>query len=56
MFGAKSGMGYFIQYYSDFARFDLVMVGFIFMALVLVIVMHIFDLIKSKLLYWKTNN
>ena len=34
MFGATSGMGYFVQYYSDFARFDLVIVGFIFMALI----------------------
>lgn len=56
MFGATSGMGYFIQYYSDFARFDLVMVGFIFMAIVLVIVMYLFDLIKSRILFWTTNN
>ncbi|SHK46323.1 NitT/TauT family transport system permease protein [Hathewaya proteolytica DSM 3090] len=56
MFGATSGMGYFIQYFSDFARFDLVMVGFIFMSFVLVIVMYLFDLIKSKILFWTTNN
>ncbi|MEG0898110.1 MAG: ABC transporter permease subunit [Oscillospiraceae bacterium] len=56
MFGATSGMGYFIQYYSDFARFDLVMVGFIFMSIVLVIVMYLFDLIKAKILFWTTNN
>lgn len=56
MFGATSGMGYFIQYYSDFARFDLVMVGFIFMAVVLVIIMYIFDIIKARILHWTINN
>ncbi|OLS02208.1 ABC transporter permease [Tissierella creatinophila] len=56
MFGATSGMGYFVQYYSDFARFDLVIVGFIFIALVLVNIMNLFDLMKSKLLYWTIND
>lgn len=56
MFGATSGMGYFIQYYSDFGRFDLVAVGFLFMAMVLVIILYLFDLIKSKILYWTINN
>lgn len=56
MFGATSGMGYFIQYYSDFGRFDLVAVGFLFMAMVLVIILYIFDLIKSRILYWTINN
>ncbi|MBQ8693329.1 MAG: ABC transporter permease subunit [Synergistaceae bacterium] len=56
MFGATSGMGYFIQYYSDFARFDLVMVGFIFIAIVLVILMYLFDCAKAKILYWTINN
>ena len=49
-------MGYFIQYYSDFGRFDLVAVGFIFMAIVLVIILYVFDLIKNRLLYWTINN
>lgn len=56
MFGATSGMGYFIQYYSDFGRFDLVAVGFLFMAMVLVIILYLFDLVKSKILYWTINN
>jgi len=56
MFGANSGMGYFIQYYSDFGRFDLVAVGFIFMALVLVILLCIFDAIKARILHWTINN
>ena len=56
MFGATSGMGYFIQYYSDFGRFDLVAVGFLFMALVLLIILSIFDLMKARILYWTINN
>lgn len=56
MFGATSGMGYFVQYYSDFARFDLVIVGFIFMALVLVNIMNLFDLMKRKILHWTIND
>ena len=56
MFGVTSGMGYFIQYYSDFGRFDLVAVGFIFMAIVLLIILYAFDLIKGRILHWTINN
>lgn len=56
MFGATSGMGYFIQYYSDFGRFDLVAVGFLFMALVLVVILYLFDLVKARILHWTINN
>jgi NitT/TauT family transport system permease protein len=56
MFGATSGMGYFVQYYSDFARFDLVGAGFIFIAIVLVGIMYLFDLMKGRILRWTVNN
>lgn len=56
MFGATSGMGYFVQYFSDFARFDLVLVGFLFMALVLVVIMYLFDLFKNRVLAWTLNS
>lgn len=56
MFGASSGMAYFVQYYSDFARFDLVMLGFLFTAAVLVFIMYIFDKIKHRILHWTINN
>lgn len=56
MFGASSGMAYFVQYYSDFARFDLVFLGFFFTAIVLVFIMFIFDKIKGKILHWTINN
>ena len=56
MFGAKSGMAYFIQYYSDFAKFDVVMLGFLFTSAVLVLIMYIFDTIKHRILHWTINN
>ena len=56
MFGATSGMGFFVQYYSDFARFDMVIAGFIFMALILVGIMWLFDLIRNKALAWTLNS
>ncbi|MDR1728147.1 MAG: ABC transporter permease subunit [Acidobacteriota bacterium] len=56
MFGAKSGMAFFIQYYSDFARFDLVMLGFFFVSVVLVVIMHGFDRLKARILHWTLNN
>lgn len=56
MFGATSGLGYFIQYYSDFGRFDIVLSGFVFMAFVLVVIMVLFDALKARILHWTINN
>ena len=56
MFGATSGMGFFVQYYSDFARFDLVIAGFIFMSIILIGIMYLLDLLKGKMLRWTINN
>ena len=56
MLGATSGMGYFVQYYSDFARFDLVSVGFIFIGVVLIGIMQLFDMMKCRILRWTINN
>lgn len=56
MFGATAGLAYFVQYYSDFARFDLVMLGFLFTAIFLVLIMYIFGLIKRRVLRWTINN
>lgn len=55
MFGANSGMGYFVQYYSDFAYFDRVMAGFIFMALVLTLITQLFEIIRDRILHWTIN-
>ena len=52
MFGASSGLAWFVHYYSDFARYDLVLLGFIFTAVVLVLVMTVFDRIEARALHW----
>jgi len=52
MFGAKYGMGYFIQYYYNLAMFDNVMAGMIFLIAVLIVVMQVFERAKDGLLKW----
>jgi NitT/TauT family transport system permease protein len=52
MFGAKSGLGHFIQYYADFSDYPRVLAGMIFMALCIILVMELFDFIQRKVLYW----
>ena len=56
MFGADSGLAHFVSYYSDFARFDLVLAGFMFTAAVLVLIMIIFDKVKARILYWTVDD
>jgi len=52
MFGAKSGMGYFIQYYTDFTQYDLVLAGLIFNSIVILVIMITFERIKKRMLFW----
>ena len=52
MFGASSGMGYFIQYYSDFSQYHHVLAGIIFNSIIIVTVMILFEKIKRRLLFW----
>lgn len=52
MFGAKSGMGHFIQYYADFSDYPKVLAGMIFMSLVIILIMELFDLIQRRALHW----
>ena len=52
MFGAKAGMGFFVQYYADFAEYDRVLAGIIFLSLVVMIIMALYDLIQRKVLFW----
>lgn len=52
MFGAKSGMGYFIQYYTDFTQYDLVLAGLIFNSIVILVIMITFEKIKKRILFW----
>lgn len=52
MYGAKYGMGYYVRKYSEFGMYQNVWSGFIFMVLVLVLIMQIFEKIKSHVLKW----
>jgi NitT/TauT family transport system permease protein len=52
MYGAKYGMGYFVKKYSEYGLYSETWAGFIFMVIVLVIVMQIFERVKSRLLKW----
>lgn len=56
MYGVSSGLGFFIQNYSSYGRFDLVAIGFWIMGAVLVMIMYVFDFIKAKILVWTINN
>ncbi|MBB6444253.1 ABC transporter permease [Bacillus benzoevorans] len=52
MFGADSGMGRFIQYYTDFTQYDYVLAGIIFNSIVILAIMIIFEKVKKRLLFW----
>lgn len=52
MYGSKYGMGFFVKKYTDFGLFNHAWVGFIFLVIVLVVVMQIFELIKKRILSW----
>lgn len=52
MYGTDFGMGYFIRRYSLMGVYDNVWSGFIFMVVVLVIVVQVFELIERRLLRW----
>ena len=52
MFGAQSGMGWFIQYYTDFSQFDYVMAGILFNSVIILATMILFEGVKRKILFW----
>ena len=56
MFGARAGLAFFVHHYSDLARFDLVLLGFIFTAIWLILIMVVFNIIKKRALRWTFNN
>ena len=55
MYGSRYGMGFFVKKYSEFGLYDHTWAGFIFMVVVLVIVMQIFEQIKKYMLKWTMN-
>jgi NitT/TauT family transport system permease protein len=52
MFGAKAGLGFFVQYYADFAEYGRVIVGMLFLSAVVVAIMAVFDRIQGRVLHW----
>ena len=52
MYGTQYGMGYFVKRYSDYGLYSETWSGFIFMVVVLIVVMQIFEGIKNHMLKW----
>ncbi len=52
MYGTQYGMGFFVKKYSEFGLYDHTWVGFIFLVIILVIVMQIFEKLKNYMLKW----
>ena len=52
MYGAEYGMGFFVKKYSEFGLYDRTWAGFLFLGVVLVVVMQIFEKIKKRILRW----
>ena len=52
MYGAKYGMGYYVKKYSEYGLYDRAWCGFVFMVVVLVAVMQIFESVKNHMLKW----
>ncbi len=55
-FGATSGLGYFVMTNSELGNWEKTLAGLVFIAIVLGIIMIIFDLIKARILHWTMNN
>lgn len=52
IFGARSGLGYFVQYYADFAEYDRVIAGMFVLSAVVTVIMLVFDRVQSRVLHW----
>lgn len=52
MYGAQSGLGFYVRRYSNLGLYEKMWGGFIFMVVVLVFVMVLFERLKNYLLRW----
>lgn len=52
MYGSRYGLGFFVKKYSEFGLYDAAWGGFLFMVVVLLVVMQIFERVKDRLLRW----
>lgn len=55
MYGAQYGMGFYVKKFADFGMYNKVWLGFIFMVIVMVTVMQLFEKLKDHLLSWTIN-
>lgn len=53
MIGAKSGLGWYVQYYADFAQYDRVIAGIVFVGLVVAVLVTLFERLQHHLLRWQ---
>lgn len=52
MYGAQYGMGFFVKKYTEYGLYGEAWAGFVFMVVILVIVMQVFEKIKNRILHW----
>lgn len=52
MYGTGQGMGYFVKKYAELGILANTWFGFVYMVIILVIVMQIFEKIKKRILKW----
>ena len=55
MYGAKYGMGFYVKKFAEYGLYSQAWSGFIFMVIVLVIVMQLFEKLKNRVLRWTLN-
>ena len=53
MIGATSGLGWYVKYFSDFADYQRVIVGIIFIGLVVTVIIFCLDQLEKRLLRWR---
>lgn len=53
MIGGNSGIGFYIQYYTNFGNFTRIMVGIVFLGTVVTLVTNLVKALEAHLLRWK---
>ena len=53
MIGGSSGIGFYIQYYTNFGNFTRIMVGIVFLGTIVTLVTNLVKALEAHLLRWK---
>lgn len=53
MIGGNSGLGFYIQYYTNFGNFTRIMVGIVFLGTIVTLVTNLLKAFEARLLRWK---